>query len=90
MMKLKYQDDLCGCGQEETEERGLFECNRYGQKRERWSGTIKRLNDGMCEYEVMKGYHVESDEIEKETMRYLRVFWYSRQRYERLRDCGLE
>ena len=28
----------------------------------------------MCKYEVIKGYHVESDEIEKETMRYLRIF----------------
>ena len=27
---MKYQDDLCGCGQEETEEHVLFECNRYG------------------------------------------------------------
>ena len=27
----KYQDALCGCGQVETEEHVLFECNRYGQ-----------------------------------------------------------
>ena len=73
----------------ETEEHVLFECNRYGQERERWRGTIKGLNDGMCEYEVIKGYHVDNDEIGKETMRYLRVLWNSRQRYdERLRDCG--
>ena len=26
----------------------------------------------------------------KETMRYLRVMWNSRQRHERWRDCGLE
>ena len=45
----------------------------------------------MCEYyEVIKGYHVDKDEIEKEIMRYLRVIWNSKHRYERLRDCGLE
>ena len=31
-------------------------------------------------------YHVRSDEIEKETMRYMRVVWNSRQRHERMRD----
>ena len=46
--------------------------------------------DGMDEYEGIKGYNVGSNEIEKETMRYLRVMWNSRQRYERWRDCGLE
>ena len=30
------------------------------------------------------------EEIEKETMRYLRVMWNSRQRHVILRDCGLE
>ena len=27
----------------------------------------------MCEYEVMKGYHVDIDESEKETIMYLRM-----------------
>ena len=27
----------------------------------------------MDEYEIIKGYHVRSDKIEKETMRYMRV-----------------
>ena len=31
--------------------------------------------DGMEEYEMIKGYHVRSEKIEKETMRYLRVMW---------------
>ena len=48
----------------------------------------------MCEYEVITGDHVDNDDIEKETMRYLRVLWNSRQRYERLRegwiDCDCE
>ena len=47
-----------------------------------WRGTIEKLKDDMCEYEVIKGYHVDNDEIEKETMRYLRIMWNSRQRYK--------
>ena len=39
----------------------------------------------MDEYELIRGYHVSSDEIEKETMRYMRVVWSSRQRHERMR-----
>ena len=78
------------CGQLETKEHVLFECNRYGQERERWRGTIKGQNAGMCEYEVIQGYQAESEEIRKERMSYLRVSWNSRQRYERLRDYGLE
>ena len=81
-MKWKYQDDVRGCGQVETEEHVLFEYNRNGQER-----TIERLKDRMCEYEIIKGYHVENDEIEEEAMRYVRVLWNSRQRYERMRDC---
>ena len=34
----------------------------------------------MCEYEVIKGYHVDNYKMEKETMRYLRGMWNSRQR----------
>ena len=89
-MKWKYQDDLCGCGQVETEEHVLFACNRYGQERKQLRGTIERLEDDVYEYEVIKGYHVDNDKMEKETMRYLRGVWTSRQSYERLRECGLE
>ena len=39
---------------------------------------------------MIKVYHVRSEKIEKETMRYLRVMWNSRQRYERWRECKLE
>ena len=42
----------------ETEEHELFECNKYGQERERWRGTIKRH---VC-YEVIKWYYVASRE----------------------------
>ena len=42
-MKLKYQDDLCVCGQVEREKHVLFECHRYGQERARWRETIERL-----------------------------------------------
>ena len=53
-------------------------------------GTVGDLMDGMDEYEIIKGYHVRSDEIEKETLRYMRVMWNRRQRHERLRDCESE
>ena len=49
---------MCGCGQVETEEHILFECNGYRQEREQWRGTIERLKEGMCEYKVIKWYHV--------------------------------
>ena len=51
----------------------------YEEERERWRGAVGYLKDGMDEYEIMKGYHVRNDEIEKETMR---VMWKSRQRHE--------
>ena len=89
--KREWNNEMvCGYEQVETDEHVLFECNLYGQERERWKGTIERLKDGMREYEVIKRYHVNSDEIEKETMGYLRVLWNSRQRYERLGDCGVD
>ena len=31
------------------------------------------MKDGMHEYDVIKGYQLESAEIEKETMRFFRV-----------------
>ena len=77
----------CGCGQVETEMHVLFECTLYEEERERirWIGAVGYLKDGMDEYELIKGYHVRS-EIEKETMRYMRVMWNSRQRHESMRD----
>ena len=46
--------------------------------------------DGERKMFAIKGYHVRSEKIEKETMRYLRVMWNSRQRHGRWRECGLE
>ena len=75
----------------EEEEDVLFECTLYGKVRGRWRGAVRDLKDGMEAYEIIKGYYVRSEnKIEKETMRYLRVMWNSRQRHERWRDCGLE
>ena len=68
----------------------LFECTLYGEEKGRWRGAVRVLKDGMEEYEIIKGYCVRSEKIVKETMRYLRVMWNSRQRHERWRDCGLE
>ena len=85
-MTWKYDDDKCRCGLVETEKHVLFECTLYGEER----GAVRDLKDGRLEYEMIKGYHVRSEKIEKETMRYLRVMWNSRQRQERWRECGLE
>ena len=48
------------------------------------------MKDGIDEYEIIKGYHVRSDEIEKERIRYMRVMWNSRKRHERMRECEWE
>ena len=69
-----------------TEMHVLFECTLYEEDIERWRVAVGYLKDGMDEYELIKGYHVRSDEIEKETMRYMRVMCTSRQRHERMRD----
>ena len=51
--------------------------------------VCKGFEDSMEEFEIIKGYCVRSEKkIEKETMRYLRVMWYSRQRHERWRECA--
>ena len=50
----------------------------------------RAMGVGRQQYEMIKGYNVRSEKIEKETMRYLRVMWNSRQRHERWRECGLE
>ena len=62
-MARKYDDDCCGCEQVETEEHALFEGKRYGEERGRWRGVFK-----MKEYDLITGYQLESDEIEKETL----------------------
>ena len=89
-MTWKYDDCRCGCGLVETESHILFECTLYEEERERWRRTVRYLKDGMDEYELIKGYHVRSDEIEKETMRYMKVMWNNRQRHERMSDCEWE
>ena len=88
----KYDDCRCGCGLVETEMHVLFDCTLYEEERERWIGVVGYLKYGMEEYVLIKGYHVRSDEIEKEkeTLRYLRVMWNSRQSHERMRDFEWE
>ena len=82
-MTWKYNDYRCGCY-------FLFECTSYEEERERWRWAVGYLKDGMDEYEIIKRDHVRSDEIEKETMRYMRVMWNNRQMHERMRDCEWE
>ena len=65
-MVWKYDGEYCGCGQVETEEHVQFECNRYTEEQGRWRVVIK-LKGGMHAYDVIKGDHLESYEIVKET-----------------------
>ena len=53
---------------------GMCYLNAINMERARkMERAINELNSGMREYEVIKGHHVENEEIEKETMRYLKV-----------------
>ena len=61
----KYDDDKCQCGLVETEKHVLFECTLYGEERGIWRGAVRDLNDGMEEYEIIKGYRVRSEKIKK-------------------------
>ena len=68
-MTWKYDGCRCCCRLVETEMHVVFEYTLY----ERWRWAVGYLKDGMDEYELIKWYHVRSDEIEKETMKYMRV-----------------
>ena len=85
-MTWKYDD--CSCGLVEREMHVLFVCTLY--EGERWRGAVDYLKDGIDDYVIIKGYYVRSVEIEKETMRYMRVMWNSRQRHEIMSDCEWE
>ena len=76
-----YNSDKCGAfGSAGPSAPAYVECTLYGEERGRWRGAIRDLKDGMEEYEIIKGYCVRTEEkIEKETMRYLRILWNSRQ-----------
>ena len=60
------------------------------RRKRRWRGVVRYLKADIDEYEIIKGHHVRSDEIVKETMRYMIVMWNSRHRHDRLRDYDLE
>ena len=49
----------------ETEKHVLFECTFYEEERGRWRGAVRELKDGMEEYEIIKGYRVRSEKINR-------------------------
>ena len=73
----KYDDMRCVCGDVESEKHVLLDCNLYMDMRRRW---IDAKHADV--YEAIKGYEVNIECIEKETMGYLGMVWSARQRSE--------
>ena len=65
----------CVCGDVESEKHVLLDCNLYVDVRRRWK---EKMNADM--YEAKKGYEVNNECIENETMCYLGMVQSSRQR----------
>ena len=65
----KYDDIRCVCGDVESEKHVLLDCNLYVDVRRRWKKNINTEHADM--YEVIKGYEVNNECIENETMCYL-------------------
>ena len=63
----------------------LLECKWYDLLRRRWMRTWDVLDDKERTMDVIKGYVEVSDDVENETMKYLREVWNERQRNEKNR-----
>ena len=71
----------CGvCGDVEPEKHVLLDCNLYMDVRRRWKEKLNADHADM--YDVMKGFEVNNECIENETMCYLGMVWSARQRSE--------
>ena len=80
MMSWKYDDMRCVCGDVESEKHVLMDCNLYVDVRRRWKEKMNAEHADM--YEAIKGYDVNNECIENETMCYLGMVWSARQRNE--------
>ena len=79
-MSWKYNDEHYVCGEVESEEHMLLDCNLYMDVRRRWKEKLALVNVDV--YNVIKGYEANNDCIERETMWYLGMVWKARQASE--------
>ena len=72
-MSWKYNDAHCVCGDVESEEPVLLDCNLYMDVRRRWKEKLASVNVDV--YNAIKGYETKNDCIKRETMWYLGMVW---------------
>ena len=83
-MSWKYDYEHCVCEEVESEEHMLLYCNFYMDVR-RWKEKLSLVNVDV--YNVIKGYELKNDCIERETIWYLGMVCKARQASE-LRRMG--
>ena len=69
-----------GCGDVESEEHVLLDCDLYIYVRRRWKEKLASVNVDV--HNTIKGYEAKNDRIEREIMWYLGMVWKARQAIE--------
>ena len=75
-MSWKYDDEYCVCEEVESEEHMVLDCNLYMDVK-RWKEKLASVNVDV--YNVIKGYEIKNDCIERESMWYLGMVWNARE-----------
>ena len=84
-MAWKYDDDLSVYGTKETGIHVLFERKCYDLVRKIWMRTWDVLDENERTMVIINGYMEVNNDVENETMKYLREVWTNSQRIERNR-----